>query len=65
MKISFDIEDLLKVSYDLISGWHLPSSYSISYDIQLSHKSLALTENAYGCFISGVGWSTILSSEIE
>ena len=27
--------------------------------VQLSHKSLALTENAYGCYISGVAWSTI------
>ena len=48
--------DLLKVPQDLISGRHLINS--LSYDIKLSHKSLALTESAYECYISGVGWST-------
>ena len=58
MKTSFDLVDLLKEPQGQISGWHLPQSYSRSYNIQLSHKSLALTENAFGCYISGVGWSS-------
>ena len=52
MKNSFDLDRSLTAKSQ--GGTHR----NINLTITFFHETLELTENAYGCYISRVGWST-------